>query len=128
MEGVDRFMPEQNKKIIPIHQGEENPDEEILKLGRKITDVVAHKLKGITTNDPEYWGLKEVVTTEMAKVLNKMKLRKFYTFEQLLEMNKDYEPVSLQKLLDEMAKIGILEYDYGDNYNDDGPILDRPKI
>ena len=77
MEGVDRFMPEQNKKIIPIHQGEENPDEEILKLGRKITDVVAHKLKGITTNDPEYWGLKEVVTTEMAKVLNKMKLRKF---------------------------------------------------
>ena len=53
MEGVDRFMPEQNKKIIPIHQGEENPDEEILKLGRKITDVVAHKLKGITTNDPE---------------------------------------------------------------------------
>ena len=45
MEGVDRFMPEQNKKIIPIHQGEENSYDEILELGRKITGVVAHKLK-----------------------------------------------------------------------------------
>ncbi len=43
-----------------------------------------------------------------------MKLRKHYTFEQLLAMNKEYEAIDLQKLLDEMSYIGILEYDYGD--------------
>ena len=34
-----------------------------------------------------------------------MKLRKHYTFEQLLAMNKEYEAIDLQKLLDEMSYI-----------------------
>lgn len=121
-------MPEQNKKIISKYQGEKNPDEEILKLGRKITDVVAHKLKGITSDDPEYWGLREVVTHEMAVVLNKMKLRKFYTLEELLKMNPEYEPKALQDLFEQMAVVGIVEYDYGDNYAYDHPLEDKPKI
>ncbi len=120
-------MPEQSKLIKPAYQGEENPDEEILKLGKKITDVVPHKIKGVTSNDPEYWGLKEVVSHEMAVVLNKMKLRKFYTFEQLLKMNPDYDAIKLQKLLDDMADVGIIEFDYGDNYDDNGP-TDAPRI
>lgn len=121
-------MPKQNDKIISKYQGEENVDKRYVKLGRKITDVVAHKLAGFGSEAPEYWGLKEVLTPEMCDVANKMKLRKFYTFEQLLKMNKDYEPVALRNLLEEMSYIGILEYDYGDNYDHYGELKDKPRI
>ena len=123
-------MGEQNTKIISKYQGEKGYEyeKEFKKLAKKITDVVVHKLTGIKTTDPEYWGLREVLTIEMVRVLNKMKLRKFYTFEELLKMNREYEPVAFQKLLDEMSVIGILEYDYGDNYAFESPIEDAPKI
>ncbi len=93
-----------------------------------MTDVVAHKIGGVTADDPEYWGLKEVLTPEMCDIANRMKLRRFYTFEELLKMNGSYEAIELQKLLDEMAYIGIIEYDYGDNYDHDGELKDRPRI
>lgn len=121
-------MPEQNDKIISKHQGEKNPDKRYIKLGKKITDVVPHKIFGVKSDDPEYWGLKEVLTPEMCDIANKMKLRKYYTFEKLLKMNKGYEPAALQKLLDEMSYIGILEYDYGDNYDHYGELKDKPRI
>ena len=123
-------MSEQNEKIKSVYEGEKGYEyeKEFKKLAKKITDVVVHKITGIKTTDPEYWGLREVLTIEMVRVLNKMKLRKFYTFEQLLKMNKDYNPVEFQQLLDKMAVIGILEYDYGDNYAWDHPIEDAPKI
>lgn len=121
-------MPEQNDKIISKFQGEENVDKCYIKLGRKITDHIAHKFLGFGSEAPEYWGLKEVLTPEMCDVACKMKLRKYYTFEQLLKMNKNYEAIDLQKLLDEMSMIGILEYDYGDNYDHDGELKDRPRI
>ena len=123
-------MSEQNEKIISKYQGETGyeHEKEFKKLARKITDVVVHKIGGIKTTDPEYWGLREVLTIEMVRILNKMKLRKFYTFEELLKMNSEYNPVDFQKMLDDMAVIGILEYDYGDNYAWDHPIEDAPKI
>lgn len=58
----------------------------------------------------------------MADIALKMKVRKHYTFEQLLKMNKGYTSTELQKILDEMSHIGILEYDYGDLYDKNGPI------
>lgn len=121
-------MPAQNDKIISKYQGEKNPDKRYIKLGKKITDVVPHKILGFGSDAPEYWGLKEVLSPEMCDVANKMKLRKFYTFEELLKMNKEYEPIALQKLLDEMANVGIMEYDYGDNYDHYGELKDRPRI
>ena len=121
-------MPKQSDKVISKYQGEENPDKRYLKLGRKITDAVAHKITGVTSDDPEYWGLREVLTPEMCGIGNKMKLRKFYTFEQLLKMNPEYEPARLRELLEEMARVGILEYDYGDNYDHDGELKDKPRI
>lgn len=121
-------MPEQNKKIISKYQGDKDPDERYLKLGRKITDAMGHKISGVTSDDPEYWGLREVLTPEMCDIANKMKLRQHYTFEQLLEMNRDYEAIDLQKILDEMSYIGILEYDYGDNYDHTHELKDRPRI
>lgn len=91
-------------------------------MAKKITDCLPHKLHGLTTDDPEYWGLACVVTDEMADIALKMKVRKHYTFEQLLKMNKGYTSTELQKILDEMSHIGILEYDYGDLYDKNGPI------
>ena len=123
-------MGEQNEKIISKYQGEEGYEfeKEYKKLAKKITDVVVHKLGGVKTTDPEYWGLREVLKIEHVRILNKMKLRKFYVFEELMKMNKDIEPAELQKLLDEMSYIGFIEYDYGDNYGFEAPIEDAPKI
>lgn len=80
----------------------------ILKLGQKITDRIGHK---VTTDDPEYWGLAGVVTDEMAEVALKMKVRKPMTFPQLLKVTGK-DDAKLQELLDEMSRIGILEYNW----------------
>ncbi len=80
----------------------------ILKLGQKITDRIGHK---VTTEDPEYWGLAGIVTDEMAEVALKMKVRKPMTFPQLLKATKK-DAKTLQKLLDDMSMIGLLEYNW----------------
>ncbi len=117
-------MPELSKAVIPPHMGDKKPSEKILKLGRKITDVAAHKIKGVTADDPEYWGLAEIVTEEMADVALKMKVRHHYKIEELWKMNDVAEDgkEEFQKLLDEMSYIGLLEYDYGNNYDHNGAI------
>ena len=52
----------------------------ILKLGQMITDRIGHK---VTVDDPEYWGLAEVLTDEMAEVCLSMKVRKPMTLEEI---------------------------------------------
>lgn len=117
-------MPELSKAVIPPHMGDKRPSEKILKLGRKITDVAAHKIKGVTVDDAEYWGLAEIVTDEMADVALKMKLRHHYKIEELWKLNKveEKDKAHFQELLDEMSYIGLLEYDYGNNYDHNGAI------
>ena len=108
-------MPEMSTKYVPEHKGEVNYSEKILKLAQRITDRIGHK---VTTDDPEYWGLACVIDDEIADVALTMKVRKHYTFAQLCKMNAitpDRE-AQFQELLDKMARIGILEYDYGDKY------------
>ena len=78
----------------------------ILKLGQKITDRIGHK---VTIEDPEYWGLAAILTDEMAELALKMKVRKPMTFRELQAVSGKPEK-ELQKLLDEMSVIGILEY------------------
>ncbi len=121
-------MPEMSKMVTPKYMGDPNPRKKILKLARKITDCIDHKLKGVTSNDPEYWGLACVVTDEMADIALKMKVRKPYTYEDLRKMNKKLPEEKLQELLKQMSDIGLLEYDYGNHYTDEGPIKDAPHI
>ena len=40
-------MPELSKAVIPPHMNDIQPSEKILLLGKKITDVAAHKMKGL---------------------------------------------------------------------------------
>ncbi|MDD3429769.1 MAG: FAD-dependent oxidoreductase [Oscillospiraceae bacterium] len=86
----------------------EAPRELILQLGQMITDRIGHK---VTQDDPEYWGLACVTTDEMAEVALKMKVRKPMTLPQLVKATgKDAE--SLEKLLQEMSIVGLLEYNW----------------
>ncbi|MBQ6645222.1 MAG: FAD-dependent oxidoreductase, partial [Clostridia bacterium] len=125
-------MLKQNEFVISKYQNEKDLQKSYAKLGRKITDVVAHKLGGISANDPEYWGLREMLTPEMVEMCNKMKLRKHYTLDELIKLHKGVDPKHVEEIYEQMSVIGIIEYDYGDNYThnlkDDHPIANAPKI
>ena len=125
-------MPEQNKNVISKYQNEKELRKSYAKLGRKITDVVAHKIGGVSANDPEYWGLREMLTPEMVDMCNKMKLRKHYTLDDLIKLHRGIDPKHIEEVYEQMSVIGIIEYDYGDNYThnlkDDHPIENAPKI
>ncbi len=132
-------MPEMSTKFVPKHKGDKNPNPKLLKLVRHVTDRIPGKIK-MTTDAPEYWGLAcifedemDAVTREAALDLmldmlpgNFFKVRKHHTYAQLHEMNakKHYMPddKSFDDLLDLMARFGVLEYDYGDKYTNDGPV------
>lgn len=113
-------MLEMSNTIRPPHKGEENPREDILELGKKITDVAKHKLHGVTSDDPEYWGLAGLVDEQMAAIANKMKVREHYTLSQMQSMCSDIDGETLEKKLLEMAEIGLIEYDYGNHYDHNG--------
>ena len=87
---------------------DEHPRENLLKLGSMITNRIGLKA---TVDDPEYWGLASVMTDEMVEVALKMGVRKPKTTEQLMKLTKmEREP--LEKLLTEMAWLGIVEYNW----------------
>ena len=87
---------------------DEHPREHLLKLGSMITNRIGLKA---TADDPEYWGLASVMTDEMVEVALKMGVRKPKTTEQLMKLTKmEREP--LEKLLTEMAWLGIVEYNW----------------
>ncbi len=106
------------------HAHDQAPSEKIIALGKKITDVAAHMLGSVKVEDPEYWGLAEIITEEMAEVGLTMKKRTPYTFAELCKMNPDKVEKrgeeGFQKLLEEMSYIGLLEYDYGYHYDHKG--------
>ena len=116
------FDMEQYNQWPANHKNDKAPSEKIIKLGRKITDVAGHIMGGVKVEDPEYWGLAEIITEEMAEVGLSMKKRVPYTFSELCHLNqipKEGEE-KFQKLLDEMSYIGLLEYDYGYHYDHNG--------
>lgn len=111
-----------NRALNPVCKGDPAPREKILKLGKKVTDVVLHKLKGITADDPEYWGLASILTDEMADIALSMDVRVPYTLPELMKMNKVTEEGKehFEKVLEEMSYIGLLEFDYGYHYDHNG--------
>lgn len=83
-----------------------NPN--VAKLGKMITDRVGVK---IDRDAPEYFGLNAVISDEEAAVALKMGLRKPKTFEVIQKKTK-VEPEKLQKMLDHMAEVGVIEYNF----------------
>ena len=102
------FPLDEEKLSFKIPCPDRPPREKILKLGSMITNRIGLKA---TADDPEYWGLDALVTDEMADVALKMGVRKPKTIEQLMKLTKmEREP--LQKLLDEMSWLGLIEYNW----------------
>ena len=124
MPEIYRLNPETKSK----YEGEKEVCKPIAKLGKKLTDNVETKLFGCKTTNPEYWGLREMLTEEEAIFLLGFKQRKWYDFDGCLKLDKKrHNAAEVQKMLDTLAVKGIIEYDYGDHYNDDGPIPGAPK-
>ena len=133
-------MPEISNKFVPVHKGDKNPNAKLLKFVRKVTDRVPGKIKGITTDDPEYWGLACIFEDEMDAVTREtaldllldvvskkfMRVREHRPYRMLVEWNhkKHYTETDAEfdELLDKLAYFGMLEYDYGDKYTKDGPV------
>ncbi|MBD5393185.1 MAG: FAD-dependent oxidoreductase [Lachnospiraceae bacterium] len=113
---------EQYNRWPARHKHDSEPSKKIIALGKKITDVAAHMIGGVKVEDPEYWGLAEIITEEMAEVGLAMKKRTPYTFAEMCKLNKIDKAgeEKFQKLLDEMSYIGLLEYDYGYHYDHNG--------
>ena len=122
-----KTITKENPSIVSKYCGNEDDfkaHKSYAKLGKKITDNVATKLGGVKSTSPEYWGLREVLTEDEVTVGNALKLRKWYKFEDIYKLvKKQFNPVRLQEILDLMAVHGILEYDYGDHYDDNGPTV-----
>ena len=87
------------------------PREKIMKLGQMITDRVPAKLRRLTVEDPEYWGLASIVTDEMADVALKMKVRQPMTLPEL-EKATGKPAKELELLLYQMSCVGLLEYNW----------------
>ncbi len=132
-------MPEMSTKFVPKHFGDKNPNPKLIKLVRHVTDRIPGKIK-MTTEAPEYWGLAcifedemDAVTREAALDLmlamlpgNPVRVRKHWSYDALHELNrkKHFVPSdeALDELLDLMARLGVMEYDYDDKYTKDGPV------
>ena len=100
------FPLDESKLSFHIPRPDRPPRENLLKLGSMITNRIGLKT---TVDDPEYWGLDGVMTDEMVDVALKMGVRKPKTIEQLMKLTK-MERQPLQKLLDDMSWLGIIEY------------------
>ena len=102
------FPLDESKLSFHIPCPDRPPRENLLKLGAMITNRIGLKA---TVDDPEYWGLDGVMTDEMVDVALKMGVRKPKTIEQLMKLTK-MERQPLQKLLDDMSWLGIIEYNW----------------
>ena len=132
-------MPEMSTKFVPKHKGDKNPNPKLLKFVRKVTDRIPAKIHGVTTDDPEYWGLACIFEDEMDAATREaaldllldvisqkaMTVREHRPYPLLVEWNhrKHYTATDeeFDRLLDSLAYFGMLEYDYGDKYTDEGP-------
>ncbi len=123
-------MPEiydQNPETKSKYDGEATLHKKYAKLGAKITDNVPHKLFGLKTTDEEYWGLREILNEDEVDIALSMKQRKWYTEEELLKMNAALGEKRFKEALKLLCTHGFVEYDYGDHYDDNGPVKGAPK-
>jgi len=130
-------MPEMSNKYVPAHMNDKQPDKKLLKFVRGVTDRADGKLKGITAQDPEYWGFACIFEDEMSEqdknysldLLLQMKTRKKYPYADMIKMcaGAGMDESEADRIMDMLSVFGMLEYDYGDRYTKDGPIPGAPR-
>ncbi len=104
--GISCCEPDIGAEFVPPLP--ENPRPKIVALCEHCTNRM---LKRDELLSYEYWAFDAAATDEMADVLLKMKMRKPYTLDAMVKATgMDAEP--LEKLLDEMGYIGLLEYNW----------------
>ena len=104
--GISCCEPDIGAEFVPPLP--ENPRPKIVALCEHCTNRM---LKRDELLPYEYWAFDAAATDEMADVLLKMKMRKPYTLDAMVKATgMDVEP--LEKLLDEMSYIGLLEYNW----------------
>lgn len=104
--GISFTEPDIGSEFVPPIP--ENPRPKIVALCEHCTN----RLLGRKELKPfEYWAFAEVTTDEMADVLLKMKMRRPYTLADAVKAT-GLEAEPLDKLLDEMSYIGLLEYNW----------------
>ena len=96
--------------------------ENLFKLGKKITDRIPYKLglKPIDEECPEFWGFANVLNDEMVEIALQMDVRVPYSLKDLVKLTGKEEE-HLYEVLQEMAVIGLLEYHYGEKYDQNIP-------
>ena len=96
--------------------------EKLLLLGKKITDRIPYKLglKKLDEESPEFFGFVNVLNDEMVDVALKMKVRHAYSLKDMVALT-GVEEEHLYELLQEMSVIGLLEYHYGEKYDQNIP-------
>ena len=103
-------MPEMSNKYVPAHMHDKNPNPKLLKFVRRVTDRLPGKLKGIKTEDPEYWGFACIFEDEMTEeereksldLLLQMKTRKKYPYAEVKKMFGENDP-SFEAIIDKLA-------------------------
>ena len=99
-----------------------NNKENLLKLGKKITDRIPYKLgvQKLDETSPEYRGFVNVLNDEMVEIALKMKVRTPYSLKDMVKLTGKEEE-HLYSVLQEMATVGLLEYHYGEHYDRETP-------
>ena len=89
--------------------------ENLLKLGKKMTDRIPQKLglKPLNEQSPEFWGMVNILDDEMVEIALKMKQRTPYSLAELSKLTGIAEDPLYDKL-QRMAEHGLLEYNWGD--------------
>ncbi len=122
MQGIDNLNTERAEKLHDYTNGfypdwiEDHEFQPVYaKLGKMITDRIPYKLglKPITKYEPEYWMLAGLLTQEEAKLcLSFGGIRKPRTFAEIKKRSGIRDEKRLQKMLDDISWMGVLEYNW----------------
>lgn len=87
----------------------------LLKLGKKMTDIIPKKLGLVPMKetDVEVWGLENLLDDDMVNIALTMKQRHPYSLDELVKMT-GWERDKLRDKLQVMASIGLIEYHWGE--------------
>ncbi len=88
--------------------------ENLFKLGKKMTDRIPYKLglKPLTEEDPEYWGLVNVLDDDMVSIALSMKSKRIPMTLEEISKSSGWDAKKLEPKLQEMATLGLIEYNW----------------